>query len=100
MELYKPFDFLTADECQEIIQYGKTRTLYKSGVSNDRTVNYNPDADLKTNVDVWVNDKKNIKKYKEPSHIDNEYRKSKACRLLDKKYNTPLNNDLNYKLML
>ena len=87
MELYKPFDFLSADECQEIIQYSKTRTLYNSGVSSDRTVNYNPDANLKNNVDVWVNHKNNIKKYKEPSHVDSEYRKSKACRLHNKKYN-------------
>ena len=87
MELYKPFDFLSINECQEVIQYSKTRTLYNSGVSNDRTVNYNPNADIKNNVDVWVNDKRSVKKYKEPSHVDNEYRKSKACRLLDKKYN-------------
>jgi len=87
MELYKPFDFLTADECQEIIQYGKTRTLYKSGVSNDRTVNYNHSVIYENNGDVWVNDKNNSRKYIEPSHIDAEYRKSKAFRLYDKKYN-------------
>ena len=87
MELYKPFDFLTADECHELIQYGKTRTLYKSGVSNDRTVNYNHSVIYENNGDVWVNDKNNSRKYIEPSHIDAEYRKSKAFRLYDKKYN-------------
>lgn len=89
MELYKPFDFLTADECQEIIQYSKTRTLYNSGVSNDRTVNYNHnDVSVNENGDVWVNHKgSGKKKYKEPSHVDNVYRKSKQCPLYDKKYN-------------
>lgn len=87
MELYKPFDFLTIDECQELIQYSKTRTLYESGVSNDRTINYNPDAGLEDNVEVWVKNGENSKKYKEAAHVDSEYRKSKACRLIDKKYN-------------
>ena len=87
MELYKPFDFLTADECQEVIQHGKTRTLYKSGVSNDRTVNYNHGMNYEKNGDIWVKDKNNVKKFVEPSHVDHEYRKSKACRFHDEKYN-------------
>ena len=87
MELYKPFNFLSIEECQEVLQYNNTRTLYNSGVSNDRTVNYNPTLIYKDDGDVWVNDKNNVKKFKEPSHVDNEYRKSKACRLHDEKYN-------------
>ena len=66
MELYKPFDFLTADECQEVIQHGKTQTLYNSGVSNDRTVNYNHAINYEKNGDIWVKDKNNVKKFVEP----------------------------------
>ena len=88
MELYKPFDFLTADECQEVIQYSKTQTLLNSGVSNDRTVNYNHSLIYENNGDVWVKDKATgKKKYREPSHVDDEYRKSRQCPIHDKKYN-------------
>ena len=66
MELYKPFDFLSINECQELIQYGKTHALIDSEVFHDNN-NYQPDIDKKS-------------------------RKSKHCWLRDKKYNEKVLN--------
>ena len=67
MELYKPFDFLSIDECQEIIQYGKTHKLVDSEVEVDVTTNY-------------------------PANLDKSIRKSKQCWLHDKKYHKKISN--------
>ena len=102
MELYKPFDFLTPEECREIVKYTKTHPIYNSGVSDavkhnediglggGHAVNYhdNPDEKIKTDVptNVWIDGKK----YKQGAYVDKEYRKSTACRLYDKKYRKKL----------
>ncbi len=62
MELYKPFDFLSINECQEIIQCGKTHGLVDSKVE----VNYTGDGE---------------------AYVDKEYRKSKQFWFNSKKYN-------------
>ena len=62
MELYKPFDFLTADECQEIILHSKTHGLVDSKV----------EVDYKTHGQ---------------SYLDKKIRKSKQFWLHSKKYN-------------
>jgi predicted 2-oxoglutarate/Fe(II)-dependent dioxygenase YbiX len=66
MELYKPFDFLSINECQEIIQYGKTHGLIDSEVFHDGQY-YQSD-------------------------VDKKYRKSKQCWLEDKKYKKKISN--------
>ena len=74
MELYKPFDFLSINECQELIQYGKTHALFDSEIVNG-------------GYDT----------------VDKKSRKSKQCWLRDEKYNKKILNlfkTFNKKLIL
>ena len=36
MQLYKPFQFLTADECDELIQYAKTNNIRAGKTARDK----------------------------------------------------------------
>ena len=38
-ELYKPFDFLSKDECQEIINYGRTHEPHEAMIGKSPTSN-------------------------------------------------------------
>ena len=36
MQLYKPFQFLTANECDELIQYAKTNNIRAGKTARDK----------------------------------------------------------------
>ena len=50
MQLYKPFQFLTADECDELIQYAKTNNIRAGKTARDKK------KQIRNNRIVWYRD--------------------------------------------
>ena len=58
MELYKPFDFLSKDECQEIINFGKIYGTFDALTGDNKVA----DKKVRANKICWYKNKKYKKK--------------------------------------
>ena len=64
-ELYKPFDFLSKDECQSLINWANKQKRIEGGVYSQEEQDWIVDKNVRTNNLVWSYDEKLIKKYLE-----------------------------------
>ena len=81
-ELYKPFDFLSKDECQSLINWANTQKKEAGQVFGEKEQDWIVDKNVRTNKIVWVYDKKIIKKYLNlAKKIDKRVKKLEALKI-------------------